>query len=84
MDDKIIMDTALSLTKGMCDLLMHGSIESQEPKLNKMFIDSLMKYLELQQEMYMEMQNQGLYNAETVTESKISKVVKKHPSDMIA
>lgn len=84
MNDKIIMDTTLTLTKSMGDLLMHGAIESQEPKLNKAFCDTLMSYLDIQHEIYTEMQNQGFYNTETVTESKISKVLKKHPNNKIS
>lgn len=82
MQDQIIMDTTLSLTKNMCDLLMHGSIESQEGKINKTFKDALDKFLELQKSIYTEMQNAGLYKVEQVNASSIKKTMNKYQSKM--
>lgn len=80
MTDQIIMNTTLTLTKNLCGMLMHGSIESQEGKVNKTFCESLEKYLTLQKGIFTEMQNQGFYETENVPESKITKVKNKHTS----
>ena len=37
MDDKTIMDNILSVTKGACDLMMHGAIESSTPDVHMAF-----------------------------------------------
>ena len=41
MDDKCIMENLLNVTKGVCDLYMHGSIESSSPNVHRAFTDAL-------------------------------------------
>lgn len=73
MEDKIIMNTSLTLTKNACEILMHGAIESSTPKIKKTFIEALDKFLNIQGEIFTEMENAGLYTIEQVPESKIQK-----------
>ena len=49
MNDQILMNTTLTQIKGLVGIMMHGSIESEGEKINKTFIESLTKILELQQ-----------------------------------
>lgn len=78
MEDKIIMNTSLTLAKNMCDILMHGAIESSTSKIKTTFIKSLSEYLNLQGSIYKAMEEAGLYKMETIENSKISEACSKH------
>lgn len=82
MEDKIIMDTVLTLVKSSCDMLVHGAIEAGTPKVESTFEDALTKMLEMQSSIYMEMEGAGLYTTEEVSESKIKKVRSKYESTL--
>lgn len=77
MDDKIIMNTALTFSKNACELLMHGAIESSNPKIKSTFMDGLSNILTMQGDLFKEMQEGGLYNIEDVQQSKIQKAYNK-------
>ncbi len=70
MDDKIIMNAALTMTKNACDIMMHGAIESNNAKA---FQDSLGQFITMQGDIFTEMENAGLYTTENVPESKLTK-----------
>lgn len=78
MEDKIIMNTTLSLVKNACELLMHGTIESSTPNIKSTFLGALDDYLNIQGDIFKEMESDGLYKIENVLESKISKTCNKH------
>lgn len=82
MEDKIIMDTSLTIVKNACDLLMHGTIESSTKNIKSTFQTYLDKYLTLQGDIYKTMEEGGLYTVETVPESKIKKCCDKHPNTL--
>lgn len=52
MDDKVIMDNILSTTKGACDLMMHGAIESSTPDVHCAFTQAFNDTLCMQNEIY--------------------------------
>ena len=52
MDDKTMMSDVLANVKGMCDLAMHGTIESATPAVHTAFHDSLNDMLCLQNRIY--------------------------------
>lgn len=60
MDDKMIMENLLNTTKGVCDLYMHGAIESSTPNVRQAFTTALNFELGMQDEIYKEMQRKGL------------------------
>ncbi|HBA37807.1 MAG TPA: spore coat protein [Firmicutes bacterium] len=78
MEDKVIMNTCLTLTKNTCDILMHGAIEASTPNIKSLFETQLTKYLEVQGEIFKEMEKSGMYKMENVPESKIKKTCEKH------
>ncbi|MFR7855717.1 MAG: spore coat protein, partial [Acutalibacteraceae bacterium] len=41
MDDKLIMDNILTSTKSVCDLMMHGTIESSTTDVHSAFAEVL-------------------------------------------
>ena len=80
MDDKTIMENILLTTKGVCDLFMHGAIESSTPKVNCAFKDSLNDALCMQDSIYQQMSQKGWYATENVPQSKIEQVKQKFTS----
>lgn len=82
MDDKIIMNTALTLTKNACDIMMHGAIESNNAKVKKTFSDTLGQFLTMQGDIFKEMESAGLYNIENVPETKLNKARGKYESSI--
>lgn len=82
MDDKVIMNTALTLSKNACEILLHGTIESNAPKVKNTFLDALDEFLNIQGELFTEMESAGLYNIENVPESKITKMFSKYDSTL--
>ncbi len=82
MDDKIIMNAALTMTKNACDIMMHGAIESNNAKVKKTFQDSLGQFITMQGDIFTEMENAGLYTTENVPESKLTKARNKFESTL--
>ncbi len=82
MDDKIIMNTALTLVKNSCELAMHGTVEASTKNVKATFLDTLEKYLEVQGKIFTEMESAGLYKLENVNSSKISKTASKYQSTL--
>lgn len=77
------MNTTLTQIKGLVGIMMHGSIESEGEKINKTFIESLTKILELQQRLYLKMKESGFYKTEMISDSKIKKVLGKHENKIM-
>lgn len=59
MDDKMIMENLLNTTKGVCDLYMHGAIESSTPNVRQAFCTALNFELGMQDELYKQMQQKA-------------------------
>ena len=78
MEDKNIMMDLLNATKGVCDLHLHGTIESATPKVHQAFDQSLESVLEMQNEIYAKMQEQGWYPTEKAEQQQIDKVKQKY------
>ena len=80
MDDKTIMENILLTTKGVCDLYMHGAIESGTEKVNTAFKSALTDALCMQDSIYKQMTQKGWYTTENVSQDKIEKVKQKFTS----
>ena len=80
MDDKTIMSNVLSNVKGMCDLAMHGTIESATPAVHTAFHDTLNDMLCLQNKIYSEMSKKGWYPTEQAETQKIAAAKQKFSS----
>ncbi len=79
MEEKLIMGNVLTLTKGLCEMLTHATIES--PNNCEVFNKVLDGYLDLQHKIYKFMEDQGWYNTEETTPDKILKVKVKYNED---
>lgn len=77
MDDKNIMENLLLMEKGVCDLYMHGTIESPTTNVHQAFDHALNQSLQIQDTIYDEMAAKGWYPTEQVEQQKIQKVKQK-------
>ena len=78
MDDKCIMENILLTTKGVCDLYMHGTIESSTANVHQAFQSALTDTLGMQASIYNKMASKGWYPQEQVPQQKIQQVKDKH------
>ena len=79
-DDRNIMENMLLLEKGVCDLFMHGAIESSTAKVRNTFEDSLHTALSMQDQIYTRMEQRGWYSADQAESNKINSVKMKYSS----
>ena len=77
MNDQSIMENLLLTTKGVCDLHMHGTIESATPNVHQAFDAALTDSLSMQSDIYKQMAGKGWYPAEQANAQQISKVHQK-------
>ena len=77
MDDKNIMENILLLEKGVCDLFMHGAIESSTANVHQAFNTALNDALCMQDTIYDKMAAKGWYPTEQVEQNKINSVKQK-------
>ncbi len=77
MDDKNLMENMLLLEKGVCDLFMHGTIESSTTDVHRTFSDSLNDALKIQDDIYTKMQSKGWYQTEQVDQTQLNSVKQK-------
>ncbi len=74
MDDKCIMENLLLVTKGACDLYLHGSIESPTANVHQTFTNALNGTLAMQDAIYKQMSAKGWYQVEAAPQQQIAKV----------
>ena len=77
MDDKSIMENILLTTKGVCDLYMHGAIESSTANVHSQFDKALNESLCMQNEIYTKMAAKGWYPTQKAEQQKIQQVKQK-------
>lgn len=74
MNDKDIMENLLQTTKGVCDLYMHGVIESSSQNVHSVFDDALSQNLCMQNQLYSQMSQQGWYPMQQAPQQQIQQV----------
>lgn len=77
MDDKNVMENILLLEKGVCDLFMHGAIESSTASVHQAFNTALNDALHMQDTIYDKMAAKGWYPTEQAEQSKVNSVKQK-------
>lgn len=75
--DQTIMENLLQTTKGVCDLYMHGTIESATQNVHTAFDDALNESLCMQSQIYDRMAQQGWYPTEQAPQQQVDKVKNK-------
>ncbi len=71
MDDRNTMESILLEVKGVCDLYMHGTIESATPDVHCAFDSALQDALCMQNEIYEKMQSRGWYQTSSAQPQQI-------------
>lgn len=78
MDEKNLMENLLLVEKGVCDLLMHGAVESSTAPVRAAFDSALSESLSMQKTIYDKMAARGWYPAEQAEQAQITKVKNKY------
>ena len=78
MDDRSIMENILLTTKGVCDLYLHGTIESGTKNIHTTFAQALNESLGMQDTVYQKMSEKGWYTTQQVQQSDVSQVKQKY------
>ena len=74
MEDKDLMEKELLVIKGVCDLYLHGTIESSTQNVHQAFDSALEESLCIQDNIYKKMSAKGWYSSETAQPEKVQKV----------
>lgn len=77
MSDRDIMENLLLTTKGVCDLYMHGTLESTTTNIHQAFNTALNDSLCMQDNIYKEMQSHGWYSTEQAQQQQINQLKQK-------
>lgn len=78
MNDKEIMEGLLLSAKGVCDLYMHGSIESGTENVRSAFTTALDDSLCMQNAIYKQMSDKGWYTAQQAEQQQINQLKQKY------
>ena len=80
MTEKEIMENILLTTKGICDLYLHGSVESSTPQVHEAFTTALNDALCMQNGIYTQMESRGWYQKEQEQPQKLQQLKQKYAS----
>ena len=81
MNDQNIMENLLNNTKGVCDLYMHGTIESSTQNVHQAFSAALGDSLNMQEDIYSMMSGMGWYPAQQADVQQIAQVRQKYAAN---
>ena len=77
MNDQEIMENLLMTTKGVCDLYMHGAIESSTQDVHQAFGAALTDSLSMQEDIYKKMSAKGWYQTAQADAQQMAQVRQK-------
>ena len=78
MEDRDLMEKELLIIKGVCDLYLHGAIESTTSEVHSAFKEALNESLNVQNKLYNLMAEKGWYKTETSEQQKIDAAKQKY------
>ena len=78
MNDQAIMENLLLTTQGVCDLYMHGTVESSTQNVHKAFDTALSDSLCMQDDIYKQMTAKGWYPSQEADAQQIEQVRQKY------
>ena len=78
MNDQSIMENLLLTTKGVCDLYMHGTVESATQNVHHAFDMALADSLNMQEDIYKQMTAKGWYQTQQADAQQIAQVHQKY------
>jgi len=79
--DRDLMEQELLTIKGVCDLYLHGTIESTTAEVHAAFQVALNESLNIQNKIYNLMSEKGWYKTETAEQSKINTAKQKNSTN---
>lgn len=77
MEDRDLMEKELLVIKGVCDLYLHGTLESTTAEVHEAFKCALNESLNIQNKIYNLMAAKGWYKTDTAEQAKINTVKQK-------
>jgi spore coat protein CotF len=77
MEDRDLMEKELLIIKGVCDLYLHGTIESSTLEVHTAFKEALNESLDIQNKIYNLMAEKGWYKTATIDQAKTDTVKQK-------
>ena len=80
MEDRKLMENELLVIKGVCDLYLHGAIESPTAEVHQAFQDALEQSLNIQNKIYNLMSEKGWYKTEIADQQKINSTKTQYPA----
>ena len=80
MNDKSLMEDMLLLEKGVCDLYMHGALESSSENVHRAFNAAFSDSVCMQNEVYDKMASKGWYQIQNADQNQVSSVRQKFAS----
>ena len=80
MNDQAIMENLLLTAKGVCDLYMHGAIESSDQNVHRAFDSALGNSLDMQETIYQAMSAKGWYPMQQADQQQRDQVKQKFAS----
>ena len=78
MEDRDLMEKELLIIKGVCDLYLHGTLESTTAEVHAAFKDALNTSLDIQNKIYNLMAEKGWYKTEVAEQAKINNLKQKY------
>ena len=78
MEDKDLLEKELLIIKGVCDLYLHGTLESTTAEVHAAFKDALNTSLDIQNKLYNLMAEKGWYKTDVAEQTKISTLKQKY------
>lgn len=78
MEDRDLMESELLTIKGVCDLYLHGSLESTTAEVHQAFEDALNTSIDIQNKLYNLMAEKGWYQTDTAEQQKIDTLKQKY------
>jgi len=78
MEDRELLEKELLIIKGVCDLYLHGTIESTTAEVHTAFKDALNTSLDIQNKLYNLMAEKGWYKTDIAEQSKIDTLKQKY------
>lgn len=77
MEDRDLMESELLVIKGVCDLYLHGTIESTSADVHTAFKDALNTCLDIQNKIYNLMVERNWYQTEAAEQTKVAQAKQK-------
>ncbi len=71
MEDRDLMENELLVIKGVCDLYLHGTLESTTAEVHQAFKEALNISLDIQNKIYNLMAEKGWYKTDVAEQTKI-------------